>query len=108
MFVATTEKVYCIDSSKSPLPTEIRCTDHPKGKSRKPLAPQSELGDILSLQLKLQFVRDQGDELRIRGLSLGIADGVAKESLQSIQIPPIPGDLDGVPDGPPECLPNQE
>ena len=48
----------------------------------------------------MQFVRDQGDKLRIGGLSLGIADGIAEEPLQGIQIAPIPGDLDGVPDCP--------
>lgn len=69
---------------------------------------QLVLGYVLSLELKLELISDKRNELTIRGLSLGIADGVAKESLQSIQIPPIPGDLDGVPDGPPECLPNQE
>ena len=43
----------------------------------------------------MQLVRNQGDEFRIGGLSLGIADGVAKESLQGVQIAPIPGYLDG-------------
>ena len=100
MFVATTEKVYCIDSSKSPLPTEIRCTDHPTRKSRKPLAPQSELGHVLSLELELELVRNQGDEFGIRGLALGVAHGVAEESLQGVQIAPIPGDFNGVADGP--------
>ena len=62
--------------------------------------PQSELGHVLTLQLKLELVRNQGDELRIGGLSLGIADGVAKEALEGIQVAPIPGHLDGVANGP--------
>ena len=48
----------------------------------------------------MQLVRNQGDEFRIGGFSLGIADGVAEEALQGIQIAPIPGHLDGVPDCP--------
>ena len=49
-------------------------------------------------QLKLQFVSDQGDEFRIRGFSLGIADGIAEKSLQSVQIPSVPGYFDGMAD----------
>ena len=49
-----------------------------------------------ALELELQAVGNQGDELTIRGLSLGIAHGIPKEPLQGIQIPPIPGYLDGV------------
>ena len=100
MFVATTEKVYCIDSSKSPLPTEIRCTDYPKGKSPKTLAPQSELGCLGALELKLELVRDEGDELRIGGIALGVGHGVAEEPLEGVQITTIPGYLDGVANGP--------
>ena len=100
MFVATTEKVYCIDSSKSPLPTEIRCTDHPKEKNRKPVAAQSELGHVLSFELKLELVRNQGNKLTVGRFALGVGNRVAEESLQGIQVAPIPGDLDGVADGP--------
>ena len=71
---------------------------HPK--SRKPVAAQSEIRHFRRLQLKLQFVCNKGDELRIRGFSLGIADGIAKKSLQSIQIPSVPGNFDGMADGP--------
>ena len=42
----------------------------PKRKSRKIVAPQSEIGNLRRLQLKLQFVCDKGDEFRIRGFSL--------------------------------------
>ena len=71
---------------------------HPK--IRKPVAAQSEIGNLGRLQLKLELVCDKGDELTVRGFSLGIADGIAEKSLERIQIAPIPGDLDGVPDGP--------
>ena len=49
--------------------------------------------------MKLQFVSNKGDEFRIRGFSLGIADRIPKEPLQGIQIPSVPGDFDGVADG---------
>ena len=61
---------------------------------------ESEIRYLRRLQLKLQFVSDKGDELRIRGFSLGIADGIAEKSLQGIQIAPIPGYFDSVTDGP--------
>ena len=61
---------------------------------------QSEIPYLGALELKLQFVSDKRNELRIGGLSLGIAHGVAEEALQSVQIATIPGNLDGVPDGP--------
>ena len=60
----------------------------------------SEIGNLAGLQLKLQFVSDQRNKLRVRGFSLGIADGIAEKSLQSIQIAPIPGHFDGMADGP--------
>ena len=44
----------------------------------------------------MQFVSDKGDEFRIRRLTLGIADGIAEKSLQSIQIASVPGYLNGV------------
>ena len=47
-----------------------------------------------------QFVSDKGDEFGIRGFSLGIADGIAEESLERVQIPSVPGHLNGVPDSP--------
>ena len=61
---------------------------------------QLEIGNLGGLQLKLQFVSDKGDKLRIRGFSLGIADGIAEESLQGIQIASVPGYFDSVTDGP--------
>ena len=59
----------------------------------------SILGRLGGFQLELQAVGNQGDELTIRRLPLGIAHGIPKEPLQGIQIPPIPGYLDGVADG---------
>ena len=49
--------------------------------------------------MQLKLVSDKGNKYRIRGFSLGIADGIAKEALQSIQITSVPGDFDGVADG---------
>ena len=53
-----------------------------------------------ALELELQPVSDKRDELTIGGLPLGVADGVAKEALQGVQVSPVPGHLDGVADGP--------
>ena len=43
----------------------IHRVEAPKRKSRKPVASQSELGRLGGFKLELQFVRNQGDELRI-------------------------------------------
>ena len=59
-----------------------------------------EICNFRRLQLKLQFVSDKGDKFRIRGFSLGIADGIAKKSLQSIQVTSVPGHFDGMADSP--------
>ena len=67
--------------------------------SRKPVAPQSELRDVGTLELKLELVRNERDELGIGGFSLGIGHGVAEEALEGIQIAPVPGYFDGVPNG---------
>ena len=48
----------------------------------------------------MQLVRNQGDEFRVRGLAFGIGNRVAEEPLQGVQIPSVPGHLDGVADGP--------
>ena len=61
---------------------------------------QSELGCLGGLELKLELVRNQGDELRIGGLALGIGNRVAEESLQGVQVATIPCHLDGMADGP--------
>ena len=67
--------------------------------SLRPLLFFLEISHLGRLQLKLQFVSDKRDEFRVRGFSLGIADGVAEKSLQSVQIPSVPGHFDGVTDG---------
>ena len=62
--------------------------------------PQSEIAYLRALELKLELVRNQGDELGVCGLSLGVAHSVAEEALQSVQIAPVPGNFDGVANGP--------
>ena len=59
----------------------------------------SELSRFCRFELELQFICDEGDELGIGGLALGVGHGVAEKALQGIQIPPIPGHLDGMADG---------
>ena len=59
---------------------------------------RSEIGNLRRLQLKLQFISDQGDKLRIGGFSLGIADSIPEKSLQSVQVPSVPGDFNGMSD----------
>ena len=58
------------------------------------------LGGLGALELQLKPICNQGNKLTIGGLPLGVADGVAKEALQGVQIAPVPGHLDGVADGP--------
>ena len=60
---------------------------------------QLEIAHLGALKLKLELVRNQGDEFRIGGLALGVAHRVAEEPLEGVQIAPVPGDLDGVADG---------
>ena len=50
--------------------------------------------------MELKLVCNKRNKLRIRRFSLGIADGIAEKSLKGIQIPSVPGDLDGMADGP--------
>ena len=59
---------------------------------------QSEIRNLRRLQLKLQFISDKRNKFGIRGFSLGIADGIAEESLQSIQVASVPGYFDGMSD----------
>ena len=60
----------------------------------------SVLHCLAALELQLQPVRNEGDKLAVGGLSLGIADGVAEEALQGVQVAPVPGHFNGVTDGP--------
>ena len=81
-----------VNFGKNPSPERLRRrVDQMKAKS--------EIPDLRRLELKLQFVRNQGDELTIGGFSLGIGHGIAEEPLQGIQIAPVPCHFDGVADG---------
>ena len=80
--------------------SHLHCIGYAKEKTEKPVVAQSEIGNLAGLQLKLQFVSDQSDELRIGGFSFGVAGGVAEKPLQSVQIPSVPGYLDGMADSP--------
>ena len=66
---------------------------------RKPVAPQSEIGNLAGLELQGQFVGDKGNEFGIGRLSFCVGNRVPKEPLQGVQIATIPGYFDGVPDG---------
>ena len=82
--MALNKKVY---GAKTPISLRIFAVHgvfdhHPK--SRKTIAAQSEIGNFGRLQLKLQFVSDKGNKLRIGGFSLGIGNCVPKEPLQGI------------------------
>ena len=59
----------------------------------------SHRGLLHVFKLQLQPVGNEGDKLRIGGLSLGIGDRIAEKPLQCLQIAPIPGHLDGMADG---------
>ena len=92
-FIGTKTRFYTYQS-------HLHCIDQPKRKSPKGVAAQSEIRHLVRLQLKLQFVSNKRNKLRIGGLSLGITDRVAEESLQGIQIAPVPGYLNGMSDCP--------
>ena len=59
---------------------------------------QSEIGNLRRFQLKLQFVCNKRNKFRVRGFSLGIADGIAEKSLQRIQVASVPGHFNCVTD----------
>ena len=80
--------------------SDIHRLDPSKRKGQNALGIPSVLGRLGALELELQAVSDQGYKLTIRGLALGVAHRVAKEALQGVEIAPVPGDLDGVADGP--------
>ena len=61
-----------------------------------PVAPQLEIGNLGRFQLQLELVSNKRDKFGIRGFSLGVADGVAEESLQSVQVASVPCNLDSV------------
>ena len=80
--MATTRNLYCIDFPKSTQLSTIRCTDHPKEKSPKTVAAQSEIGNLAGLELQGQFISDKGDELRVRGFFFGIVRGISAIKIQ--------------------------
>ena len=96
--MALYEKVYGVKTPVSPLIFAVHGIFDHHPKSRKPVAAQLEIRHLAGFQLKLQFVCDKGDEFGIRGFSLGIADGIAEESLQSVQIASVPGYFNGMAD----------
>ena len=65
----------------------------------KRLGNPSILRRLGGLELQLKPIRNQRNKLTIGRFPLGIAHRIPKEPLQGIQIPPIPGYLDGVADG---------
>jgi len=58
----------------------------------------SEMNRFFGFELQLELIGDEGDELGIRGFSLGIADGIAEKSLKCIQIASVPGYFNRVTD----------
>ena len=98
--MALCKKVYGAKTPVSPRIFAVHGIFDHHSKSRKPVAAQSEIRNLRRLQLKLQFVSDKGNKFGIRGFSLGIADGIAEKSLQSIQVASVPGYFDGMADGP--------
>ena len=46
----------------------------------------SVLGRVFSLELEMEAVCDEGDELRVGGLALGVGNGVAEDPLEGIEI----------------------
>ena len=97
--MALIKKVYGVRTPISPRIFAVHGVFDHHLKSPKILAPQLVIGHLLPLELKLGLVRNQGDELRVGGLSFCIGYGVAEEPLQGIQVAPVPGHLDGVADG---------
>ena len=91
--------LHCIGCLKIKYPEKLGDCHTSHGLVRNDSLIVSEIGNLRRLQLKLQFVSDQGDELTISGFSLGIADGIAEETLEGIQIAPVPGYFDGMADG---------
>ena len=97
--MALPKKVYGVKQPFSALFFDVHGVDHHHPKSRKPVAPQSEIGNLVRLQLRLELVCDEGNKFRIRRLALSIADRVPEEALEGIQVTSVPGDFDGMADG---------
>ena len=82
--MALIKKVYGVKTPISPRIFSVHGVFDHHSKSRKALAVQSEIGNLGRLQLKLQFVSDQGDEFGISRLTFCIADGIPEKSLECI------------------------
>ena len=80
--------------------SDIHRLDPSKRNGQNALGNPSVLRRLGGFELQLKPVCNQGNKLTIGGLPLGIADGIAKEALQGVQVSPVPGHLDGVADGP--------
>jgi hypothetical protein len=70
--MALYEKVYGVKTPISPRIFAVHGVFDHHPKSRKPVAAQSEIGNLAGLQLKLQLVSDKGNKFGIRGLSFRI------------------------------------
>ena len=86
--MALIKKVYGVRTPISPRIFAVHGVFDHHPKSRKPVAAQSEISHFRRLQLKLELISNQRNKLRIRGFSLGIADGVAEEALLPIAFLP--------------------
>ena len=95
VFIASAKKVYSLFSRKSLNFLNIHSPASEKYEREKPCDPRLFSPSRLLLA-KGQRVRDHGDELAIRGLSLDIRHRVAEVLLQHLDVAPIPGHLDGM------------
>ena len=94
--MALNKKVYGVKTPISPRIFAVHGVFDYHPKIRKPVVPQSEIGNLRRLQLKLQFIRNKRNKFGIRGFSLGIADGIAEKSVEGIQSATVPGYFDGM------------
>ena len=97
--MALVKKVYGVRTPVSPRIFAVHGVFDYHPKNRKPVASQSEIGNLRRLQLKLQFVSDQGNKFGIGGLAFRIADRISKETLEGIQVTSVPGHFDGMTNG---------
>ena len=97
--MALNKKVYDVKTPISALIFSVHGVFDHHPKSRKPVAAQSEIGNLAGLQLKLELVCDKSDKFGIRGFSLGITDSIAEKSLECVQIATIPSYFNSVTDG---------
>ena len=65
--MALIQKVYGVRTSILPRIFAVHGVFDHHHQSRKPVAAQSEIGNLAGLQLKLQFICDKRNKFRIRG-----------------------------------------